>query len=126
VEQVLLLRHSEQAEVDKDQLAELYAQLGQDSAEGVVCRAMEEISARINRIEAHFIEQDLDAVAKTVRSIVAMADQLGMHKLSRVAKDFQTAFNRHDIAAMAAVLARLLRVGETSLESIWTTDEPPV
>lgn len=121
-----MLRHSESAELDQDRLAELYAQLGQSGAEGVVCRALEEISARINRIDAHFVNQDLEAVAKTARSIVAMADQMGMSKLSRVAQDFGTAFQRHDLAAMGAILGRLMRVGEASLESIWSIDEMPI
>ncbi|MCF6444466.1 hypothetical protein [Nereida sp. MMG025] len=112
--------------MDRDRLAELYVQLGDNGAEGVVCRALEEISARINRMEAHFRANEHEALAKTARSLIAIAEQVGMHKLSRVAADFGETYARRDEAAMGATFARLLRVGEASLDSIWDSAEVPV
>ena len=44
MEHVLKLRISETVHVDQDKLGALYTQLGEASAEDVVCRAMEELA----------------------------------------------------------------------------------
>ena len=47
MERVTLLQLKEQVRVDADRLGQIYAQLGERSAEDTVCRAMEELAAVI-------------------------------------------------------------------------------
>lgn len=105
--------------LDPDRIDDLFLQLGQHAAEDVVCRALEELAARLTHIEASFRHDDIDELRKNTRSLGAIADQLGMQKLAKVARDVSDCAKAGDPVAKAATLARLLRIGERSLTEIW-------
>lgn len=117
--QVLKIGLKESVQVDQDRLGALYAELGEAGAEDVVCRAMEELALRLSHCSRLSSAGNFQDLRKCARSLIAIADQIGMHKLSRVAKDVITAVDSHDTVAIAATLARLLRIGEQSLTAIW-------
>jgi hypothetical protein len=119
VEQVTFLATSETVRLDQDQLNGLYQQLGDVAAEDVVCRAIEELAVRLAYSERMYRENDGANMRKSVRSMVAIADQIGMHSLSRVAHDVTQCIDDNDQIALAATLARLLRIGERSLTAVW-------
>ena len=121
--QVLPFRPSEQVHVDRDRLGSLYAQLGEAGAEDVVCRAMEELALRMAHAERLYRESDWPELRKCTRSLVAIADQVGMLLVSRVAKDVTACIDTGDGTALAATLSRLLRIGERSLAAIWDAEE---
>lgn len=119
MDQVLKIRLNEKVHVDQDRLSALYVELGEAGAEDVVCRAMEELALRLShcgRLHKNGSRQDL---RKCARSLIAIADQIGMHVLARVAGDVISAVDSGDEPAIAATLARLLRIGEQSLTAIW-------
>lgn len=105
--------------IDHDQLGALYAQLGALGAEDVVRRAMEELALRLSHAERQYRQSELEDLRKGVRSLIKIAEQIGMQKLARVAGDVAQAIDAADRVAIAATLARLLRVGECSLTAIW-------
>lgn len=113
------LVQDEPANLDHDQLGALYAQLGALGAEDVVRRAMEELALRLNHAERLYRQNDLPNLRKSTRSLVAIAEQIGMQKLARVAQDVSGCIDHCDDVALASTLARLLRVGERSLTAIW-------
>jgi hypothetical protein len=116
---VTLLAQNEAVRVDADKLEDLYRQLGDVGAEDVVCRAMEELAVRLAHTERmHRADRQVD-MRKSARSIVAIAEQIGMHMLSRVARDVVQCIDDCDPIALAAVLARMIRIGERSLTEIW-------
>jgi hypothetical protein len=119
VEHVTLLKQSERVRLDPDRLDELYLQLGQQQAEDVVCRALEELAARLTHVERFYRQGKTREMRKCARSLGAIAGQLGMDALARVARDVGGCSEAGDAVALAAVLARLLRVGEMSLTEIW-------
>lgn len=51
--------------------------------------------------------------------MVAIAEQIGMAGLARVAGDVTNAIDEGDAVATAATLCRMIRVGERSLTAIW-------
>jgi hypothetical protein len=119
MDQVLKIRLTEAVRVDHDRLGALYADLGEAGAEDIVCRAMEELALRLSHCKRlHAAEQTLE-LRKYARSLIAIADQIGMHVLSRVAGDVIICIDAQDKAATAATFSRLLRVGEQSLTAIW-------
>ena len=117
--QVTWLRQSETVRLDAERLGELYRELGTAGAEDVVCRALEELAARLSVTERRFHEGRLDDMRKSARSLVAISEPVGMHLLSRVASDVTHCIDVGDPAAVAATMARLLRVGERSLTEAW-------
>lgn len=109
--------------LDSDRLNDLYAQLGQHAAEDVVCRALEEMAARLTHIDKSYRAGDWEDLRKNARGLGAIADQLGITVLAKVARDVKTCVEMGDPVALAATLARLMRVGESSLTEVWDTQE---
>ena len=119
VEQVTLLEQKEAVRLDSGRLEQLYHQLGEAGAENVVCRALEELAARLSHTERCYRVKELRDMRKNARSLIAIAEQVGMELLSHVARDVTKCIDENDDVALAATLARLLRIGETSLYEIW-------
>ncbi len=117
--QVMKIRPSESVQVDQERLGALYMQLGEANAEDVVCRAMEELALRMAQCERLYRENRLSELRKNARSLIAIADQIGMSSLGRVAGDVTLCIDDKDEVALAATLSRLLRIGERSLTAIW-------
>lgn len=119
MDQFLKIRLNETIHVDQDRLAALYAELGEVGAEDVVCRAMEELALRLSHCNRLYLASNNAELRKCARSLIAIADQIGMHVLARVAGNVISAIDSKDDPAIAATLARLIRVGEQSLTAIW-------
>ncbi|WP_010141063.1 hypothetical protein [Oceanicola sp. S124] len=119
MDQILVLTREEPVRLDADRLRELYTRLGDVGAEDVVCRAMEEIAVRLAHTERLYRQDRMAEMRKSARSLVAIADQVGMRALSVVAEDVTRCIDAGDPVALAATLSRLLRVGERSLIAIW-------
>lgn len=119
MEQVTLLEQRETVRLDAVRLEQLYLKLGEAGAEDVVCRALEELAVRLSHTERCYREQDITSMRKSARSLIAIAEQVGMAKLAHVAGDVTNCIDLDDSTALAATLARLLRVGEQSLNEIW-------
>lgn len=117
--EITQLKPTEQVRVDSDQLSGLYANLGEVAAEDVVCRAMEELALRLAHCDRLYRNEQWVELRKSSRSLIAIADQIGMGKLSRVAGDVTECIDTHDHTALSATLSRLLRIGEGSLSAIW-------
>lgn len=119
VAKLLELVQEEKVRLNSDRLHTLYLQLGEHSAEDVVCRALEELAVRLSHCERLWRAEDWDALRKSARSLIAIADQIGMVELARVAGDVTNSIDASDMAALGATLFRLIRVGERSLMAIW-------
>ena len=116
---VLKIRLSETVHVDRDKLGALYAELGEAGAEDVVCRAMEELALRLSHCSRLHGDANWADLRKCARSLIAIAEQIGMLVLARVAEDVIETIDASDHPAISATLARLLRIGEQSLTAIW-------
>lgn len=119
MDQIQVLTQEERVRLDPDRLRELYVRLGDAGAEDVVCRAMEEIAVRLSHTERLYRQERLRDMRKSARSLVAISEQVGMSALATVAEDVKACIDNADAVALAATLARLLRVGERSLTAIW-------
>ena len=113
------LRLSEHVHVDHNRLNALYTEMDPAMAEDVVCRAMEELALRMAHCDRLFRAGDLDGVRKSSRSLIAIADQIGMNVMARVAGDVTNCATTRDQVALSATLSRLMRTGEESLTAIW-------
>lgn len=116
---VAKLRPDGAVQVDRERLDQLYEQLGQTSADGVVSRAMEELAVRLGKVESSYRKGQLDELHRAARSMVAISDQIGMVTFARVAGDVSALAQSEDSAALAACVERLMRIGENSLLAIW-------
>ena len=119
VSNITQLRLAEQVQVNYDRLDALYSEMDPMNAEDVVCRAMEELALRMSHCDRLFRAGDMDGLRKSSRSLIAIADQIGMDVMSRVARDVAMCAETRNHVALAATLARLMRTGEGSLTAIW-------
>lgn len=119
VTKVIALVQNETVRLDSGRMAGLYTQLGEIAAEDVVCRAIEELAVRLSHCERQWRASDLAALRKGARSLIAIAEQIGMTTLARVAGDVTASVDAGDDAAIGATLCRLVRIGERSLTAVW-------
>lgn len=119
VTKVIALVQNETVRLDSGRMAGLYTQLGEIAAEDVVCRAIEELAVRLSHCERQWRASDLAALRKGARSLIAIAEQIGMTTLARVAGDVTASVDARDDAAIGATLCRLVRIGERSLTAVW-------
>lgn len=124
MEQVIYLPVRERAVLEPELLLDLNAKLGARVADNLVCRSMEDLALRLAEAERAFRSGDDIALRKTCRMIAAMSDQLGLRTLMRVACDVLHCLETHDMVAMAATLARLIRTGESSMSAVWDHQAP--
>ena len=120
--EIIKIRLSESVQLDQVRIDTLYAQLGETGAENVVCRAMEELALRMSQCETLWRDQNKAQLRKHARSLIAIADQIGMKTLARVAGDVTNCVDDMDDVALAATLSRMLRIGERSLAAIWSME----
>ncbi len=116
---VLNLTHEESVRLDRSQLEVLYQSLGPIGADKVVSHALEEIAVSLSRAGKEYREGRLDDLRLSVRGLIAVAQQVGMTTLARVGRDVLELSTSHDAAAFGATMARLERIGETSLVAVW-------
>lgn len=100
---------------DEDTLNELSRDLGPEVAENILCRALEDIAARLVQIREQYVAGDYPGLRKSVRAVMPIATQVGLPSLSRVGQDVLNSIDKVDPVALAATLCRFLRSGETAI-----------
>jgi hypothetical protein len=126
VANLLTVMQTENVRLDPDKLGELYAQLGEAGAEDVVCRAIEELAVRLTHCERLWRQNNMADLRKNARSLIAISEQVGMNAMASIARDVTISIDNEDAPAVAAILFRLLRVGERSLTAVWDQQDIPV
>ncbi len=114
LENVVALPVRERVRQDSEPIATIYRNLGTASAEQVVTRARG-TCADDGRVAAQVRQRDMQDLARQLRRLQRMAENLGMVSLGLVAGDVRECLDRSDVTAFAAVWARLVRIAERSL-----------
>lgn len=123
--QFATLNHNEPVRLDSDSLESLYSELGPVGAENVVCRAMEELALRLADLAALHRCGRLRELSRVATSMIAIAEQVGLAGLARVAGDVARCAEANDPNALGATLSRLERIGDRSLTAVWDLKDPP-
>lgn len=109
----------EEVQFDERRMQLLVREKGLRMAETIVSRAMDEIATRLTFLETAFAAGDFKEAEKCARGLSAIAAETGLISVSRSAGDLATLLKGFDGAAIAAVLNRLIRVGELSIVMAW-------
>ena len=123
MENVVVLAHDEIVRVDPLVLSDLVQQMGEAGAEGVISRAMEETASRLSLIEHCYCQGDEEALWKSAKGLIGIAEQIGMVSLAEASRAVAECARSTDRVALAAVLARLIRLGDRSLTAMWEMPE---
>ncbi|MDF2141424.1 hypothetical protein [Paenirhodobacter sp. CAU 1674] len=105
--------------LDPDRIVVLYAELGQVAAERVLSAAMEDLAVHLVAIQMAVLDRQEQVILRGLDELGRLARQVGMRVLSQVARDLADCVTREDAVAQAAVLARLVRIGDRSLTAVW-------
>lgn len=119
MERLTVLQQRESVWLDADRIEALYLQLGETTAQDVVCRTLEQLAAQLDTVERCYRECRPDEMRKNSHSMIAIADRIGMSLLGYVAEDVTRCIDLRDDIALSATLARLMRIAEHSLCEIW-------
>ncbi|MEH7827784.1 hypothetical protein [Gemmobacter denitrificans] len=112
---VTVLRPQDRLRQNVAPVAAIYRDLGTVQAEQVVTRALGELALAMSGLAAQVRAQDLSDLARQLRRLQRMADQLGLESLGTVAEHVRICLDQGDATAFSAVWARLIRVAERSL-----------
>ncbi len=115
LDNVVALRPNDRLRQDAEPIATIYRNLGTASAEQVVTRALTELALTMSGLAAQVQAHDLADMARQLRRLQRMSENLGLVSLGLIAADVRTCLERSDVTAFSAVWARLLRVAERSL-----------
>ena len=116
---ITTLSFEETVRLNSDRLAELYVQLGEAGAQDVVCRAMEELAVRLANINEAYTAYKTSELRKGAKGMIGIAEQIGMQRLADVARAVCICADENDPIALGATIARLLRIGDSSLVAVW-------
>ncbi|AZY92527.1 MULTISPECIES: hypothetical protein [Paracoccus] len=117
--QISALAISEAVRVDSRRVAEIVAELGETSAQHVIGLALEQLAAALTAVDGALDDADLAQAAAHAERMSRLAWQIGLLSLAGVAMDLGSTAELGDVPALAAIRARLLRVGNRSLTAIW-------
>ncbi|MGI9390193.1 MAG: hypothetical protein ACR2O1_09075 [Boseongicola sp.] len=119
MDNVIQFRPVEIIFMDAAHLTELAKDRGSLKAEYIADTALEEIAGRLTTAEAAWASGEFSRLQKIARLLVGMSEQMGMETLSMVAAMVSEAAASSDDVAVAALVRRLVHVGEGSLSAIW-------
>ncbi len=113
------LHPTERVMIDPAVLLGLTRRLGPHRAEAYVAKRVEEITDQLAEIDDLRRIPNFDRIATLARFVADRADAIGLLSLARVARDLAQVAQQRNRTALAAVWARLVRIGNHSLEALW-------
>jgi hypothetical protein len=105
--------------MDAAPLQTLFTALPDHEAEGIVCRALENIAAKLDRLQSARTSGDFAKLAAPAKRLAAIADQIGLTEVALVARHSATASEMKCGVALGATLARLERAFDAAVSHIW-------
>ncbi len=112
------LRPKDHLQVDTERLAEVYLHLGEGRASLAVDRSVEDLGCVLDLLRSQAQAGRIEAAIRTAERLQQIALPLGLSSLEQVSRDLQTVGTAQDMAAWSAVLARLDRVADRSVQVI--------
>lgn len=119
VTKVTALQMNEVVYIDREALVRLGIRHGPTAGEEVLFCTTEQLAQHLALFDKVYLAADWLALGAALSEFAKLADLLGMLTLVRASHALQDCIARGDDAASAALLARIYRVGERSLEAVF-------
>lgn len=116
---VSTIRLTETAGLDRERLADILVEMGEPAAERLIGRTLEDLAERLNRAERAWVRGDHVRLCHGAREMADVAARIGLTTFAQSAVNVSRVSMTGDYAALAATVARMIRVGEASLMSVW-------
>ena len=109
----------EEVDFDRQRMTDLVHARGMRAAEALLTQAMEDLAHGMGALEQAYAAADFRRMGRESRRLAACTEAVGLVSVERSALDLARLSDAGDGAAIAAVLCRLIRMGEASLVSVW-------
>lgn len=114
-ENVIRITAQDSALVDTTAVMGLQQSVGTLRCQEMVEDAIYQITERLAKLERAVREGDHDQALDAARVLIGLTTRIGLLRMSVVSSDLCEVLAENDTAAIAAVTARLVRLGEDSL-----------
>lgn len=116
---IAVLRCRETFAMDPAPLMALFAEMPEREAEAMICRALEDIALRLDRLQDCRSSGQFAAVPHSARRIGAIASQIGLTSIATAADHVGSAADMQSGVALGATLARLERAFDMAVSQVW-------
>ncbi|MEJ6396829.1 hypothetical protein [Yoonia sp. 208BN28-4] len=106
--------------LDPAPLITLFDDMSEPEAEAIVCRALEDIAQRLDKLQDSRASGQFGSVPKTAHRIAAIAGQIGLTSIMTAADHVANAANLQSGVALGATLARLERAFDAAVSEVWS------
>lgn len=113
---------AESSLVDREILNALVEEHGEHRADMIISDIAEMIAIRLNAVRKMITFNAFDAARFEARRIIELANMIGMVRLAEVVKMIEECTISGDSVSLTAIMARLERLEELSLSTIWGLD----
>ncbi|GEM_PF-6801102 len=96
---------------------------GRNMNEEIPLVLLDDLALKLAEISPAWSAGRSDLLVSLSRGITAISDQLGLHDLAALADSAGRLAGRDDPAALAARLARLVRMGEAEVQACWIASD---
>lgn len=118
-----MLKFADPVCVDTNRLNAICDRMGPQGGEVLIGAAMEDVAVLVADAAKAWGRCDLEGLRAGGGQIASVAERLGLMTLSNVARSVAELCDASDDAALAANVARLVRLGEQSLIAIWEAQD---
>jgi len=105
--------------MDPAPLTAMFASHSDQDAEAMICRALEDIAMRLDRLQAARRAGALGEIPQPARRIAAIAKGLGLSEVTMVAESIANAAENGCGIALGAVTSRMERCFDAAVTHVW-------
>lgn len=116
---VTVLQCNRNPAMDPGPLSEIYKDLGDKVAEETICRALEDLAIRLNRLQDMRVTAGFAEMTRQSNRMAAVAQVIGLTEVATAARHVATCATQKDGVALEATLSRLERGFDLAISQVW-------
>lgn len=109
---------SEPVRIDKRRMSDIFNELGERTARHVIAQSLQRLETSLTTTDQALACNDYANAVAHANVLARLAWQIGLPALAAVAQNLGNCVEQCNLTALAAVRARLLRVGDNSLAAL--------
>ena len=116
--QISVLSHDEHLPFCTSKIDEIYCEFDPQRAKAIINGALDEFAIRLSVLECAGKQNKRAATRKAVDALTSIGQQIGLGSLTEAAHNVRALTAASDDPALAAAVARLVRLGDMCLVSL--------
>ena len=121
--QISMLLHDENLPFCTRKIDEIYCEFAPQRAQTIINGALDEFAIRLFVLECAGKQNKRAAIRKAVDALMSIGQQIGLGSLTDAAHNVRALAASSDDPALAAAVARLVRLGDMCLVSLWAIQD---